>query len=106
MRAAFPLMLVAVLTTAAAPVLAQEGAPVAEGKKIYADQGCYGCHMIEKAGTALAADLSHIGSKYPQAYLAQWLRDPASQKPTAHMPKIALSETEARALAAYLSSLR
>jgi cytochrome c1 len=35
----------------------------------------------------------------------QWLRDPASQKPTAHMPRLALTEEEIRALAAYLASL-
>ena len=44
--------------------------------------------------------------KRDQAYLARWLRDPSLQRPTAHMPKIQLSETEVLALAAYLGSLR
>jgi cytochrome c1 len=34
------------------------------------------------------------------------LRDPAAQKPTAHMPRLALQEDEIRALAAYLATLR
>ena len=50
--------------------------------------------------------ISQVGAKYPPSYLVGWLRDPSMQKPTAHMPKIALTEEEIRALAAYLSSLR
>lgn len=76
------------------------------GKQLFTDQGCYGCHMIEKYGTPIAADLSHIGAKYDRGYLVRWLRDPSAQKPTAHMPKISLSEGDAEALAAYLASLR
>jgi mono/diheme cytochrome c family protein len=76
------------------------------GKQLFTQQGCYGCHMIEKYGTPIATDLSHIGAKYDRAYLLRWLRDPSAEKPTAHMPKIALSDAEAQALAAYLASLR
>jgi cytochrome c oxidase subunit II len=106
MRIVCALALVVVLALAAACAVAQSPATVAEGKKVYADQGCYGCHAIEKTGTPIGPDLSHLGSKYAEADLAQWLRDPASQKPTAHMPKIQLDEREVKALAAYLSSLR
>jgi mono/diheme cytochrome c family protein len=76
------------------------------GNQLFTQQGCYGCHMIEKYGTPIATDLSHIGAKYDRAYLLRWLHDPSAQKPNAHMPKIALSEMEAEALAAYLSSRR
>jgi len=79
---------------------------VAKGKQLFTQQGCYGCHMIEKYGTPIATDLSHVGAKYDRAYLTRWLKDPTAQKPTAHMPKIALTDTEAQALAAYLASLR
>jgi mono/diheme cytochrome c family protein len=85
--------------------IAQEGS-VARGKQLFTAQGCYGCHMIEKYGTPIATDLSHIGSKWSVEELTRWLKDPAAQKPTAHMPKIAMSESEAQALADYLGSLR
>jgi hypothetical protein len=75
-------------------------------KELFTELGCYGCHMIEKYGTPIATDLSHVGSKYNVAYLTRWLENPAAQKPTAHMPKIAMSESEAKTLAAYLASLR
>ena len=35
----------------------------------------------------------------------RWLRDPAAQEPTRHMPNLQLNEAEARALAAYPASL-
>lgn len=76
------------------------------GKKLFVEQGCYGCHTVAGMGTPIAPDLSRIGGKYPESYLQRWLRDPSFQKPTAHMPKIALTEAEVQALAAYLASLQ
>ena len=76
------------------------------GRQLFTEQGCYGCHMIEKYGTPIATDLSHIGSKYSVADLTRWLQDPKAQKPTAHMPKIAMPGGDAEALAAYLGGLR
>jgi mono/diheme cytochrome c family protein len=93
------------LTGLAVGALAQEG-PVARGQQLFTEHGCYGCHMIEKYGTPIATDLSRVGSKYNLAYLTRWLENPAAQKPTAHMPKIAMPESDAKALAAYLASLR
>ena len=78
----------------------------ARGKQLFVDQGCYGCHTIGKFGTPIAPDLSHAGSKYTVGALTRWLQDPLAQKPTAHMPKIAMSRAESEALAAYLGSLR
>ena len=87
------------------PGMAEENT-LAQGKQLFTQQGCYGCHMIDKYGTPIATDLSHVGAKYDRAYLARWLKDPSAQKPTAHMPKIALTDAETQALAAYLASLR
>lgn len=93
-----------VLATAA---LGQEADTLASrGKRLFTEQGCYGCHMIGKMGTPIATDLSQIGTRYTEAYLHQWLREPQQQKPRAHMPKIEMAERDARALAAYLASLR
>lgn len=73
---------------------------------MFRDQGCYGCHTVGATGTPIATDLSRIGARRDQASLARWLRDPSLQRPTAHMPKIQLSESEVQALADYLGSLR
>ena len=99
-------LLVAVVLTASC-VQAQDGAAlVARGQIVFRDQGCYGCHTVGAMGTPTAPDLSRIGAKRDQAYLARWLRDPSLQRPSAHMPKIQLSESEVEGLAAYLGSLR
>lgn len=76
------------------------------GRKVFFSQGCYGCHRLGVAGTPIAHDLSRVGSKYTEAQLEKWLRDPTSQKPTAHMPWLALTDDEIRMLARYLASLR
>ena len=91
----------------AAAASGQDGTALAsQGNRLFTEQGCYGCHMVGKMGTPIANDLSHVGSKYPESYLRQWLREPQQQKPRAHMPKIQMTEADARALAAYLASLK
>jgi cbb3-type cytochrome oxidase cytochrome c subunit len=99
------LLLMSLGVVAVVSVAAQEpaGGP---GRALFMEQGCYGCHTLEKLGTPIGPDLSRIGRKYSEPALERWLHDPASQKPTAHMPRIELAETEAKALAAFLSSLR
>lgn len=83
----------------------EDSTPVGRGKRVFAEQGCYGCHTVGKAGTAIGPDLTRIGAKYSEQSLTMWLTEPQQQKPTAHMPKIDLTEAEIRALAAYLASL-
>jgi mono/diheme cytochrome c family protein len=91
----------------ATPLCAQDGLQLREqGKKLFFEHGCFGCHTVGTVGTMIGPDLSDVGAKYPPSFLLQWLRDPSSQKPKAHMPKLVLSEDDIRALGAYLSSLR
>jgi mono/diheme cytochrome c family protein len=88
------------------PAAAQPGAGPEQGRMVFFTQGCYGCHRLGPAGTPIAHDLSHVGRKYSAPQLAQWLRDPSQQKPSAHMPRLALTEDEIQALAAFLSAQR
>jgi mono/diheme cytochrome c family protein len=97
----------AVLALSATVAFGQDAAALAiEGKRLFGEQGCYGCHTVGKTGTPIATDLTRVGSKYRESYLRGWLREPQQQKPGAHMPKIQMSEPDARALAAYLASLK
>ena len=87
--------------------LGQEpAARTGRGDQVFVSQGCYGCHQIGKFGTPIGPDLSGVGAKYGVPYLRQWLRDPESVRPTAHMPKLELSREEIEALATYLASLK
>lgn len=52
------------------------------------------------------ADRPRVGARYTPDYLARWLRDPALQRPSAHMPALELTEADIHALTAYLGSLR
>lgn len=91
---------------AVAPAAAQDPALVEQGQKAFMFQGCYGCHTINGMGTEIGPDLSRVGARHTSEYLTRWLRDPTSQKPTAHMPKLDLTREEIQALAAFLSSHR
>jgi cytochrome c oxidase subunit 2 len=84
----------------------ERAALVARGQQLFTDQGCYGCHTIGATGTPIAPDLRAAAARYTEATLARWLRNPAAQEPTRHMPSLQLSEAEATALAAYLASLK
>jgi len=100
-------ILAGAILLAGATAAAQTPAALAErGQAAFKNNGCYGCHMIGKFGTPIGPDLSHVGRKYPADYLARWLRDPALQRPSAHMPALELTEPDIRALAAYLASRR
>jgi mono/diheme cytochrome c family protein len=103
-RIALTIVLLAGAVTAAAQSPADR--VVERGQAAFKNNGCYGCHMIGKFGTPIGPDLSHVGRKYQEPYLARWLRDPAMQRPNAHMPALELSEDDVRALARYLSTLR
>jgi len=79
---------------------------VAEGRRLFNEKGCYGCHTVGAAGTPIGPDLRRTAARYPEADLARWLRDPAAQEPTRHMPNLQLSEADASAIAAFVASLR
>lgn len=97
----------AAIALAATVAFGQDSATLAlQGKQLFTEQGCYGCHTVGKTGTPIANDLSQVGSKYTESYLRGWLREPQQQKPRAHMPKIQMTEADAQALAAYLASLQ
>ncbi|MBI3637263.1 MAG: cytochrome c [Candidatus Rokubacteria bacterium] len=93
--------------TVVAASRAQDRAALAtRGEMLFRAEGCYGCHIVGKFGTAIGPNLSHVGAKYSRDYLTRWLRDPESVRPTAHMPKLELSPEQIDALVAYLSTLR
>jgi mono/diheme cytochrome c family protein len=101
-------MLAVVLLVVVGVVIAQSqsGSIIERGEAAFKNNGCYGCHIIGKAGTPIGPDLTQVGRKYPAEYLARWLRDPALQRPSAHMPALELTDADVQALAAYLGSLR
>lgn len=96
----------AVVVLAAAAEPPDQAALVAHGQRLFSSQGCYGCHLVGRFGTAIGPDLSHVGGRYPEEYLRRWLLDPAKVRPAAHMPKLELEPAEVGALAAWLATLK
>lgn len=95
---------------------AEPSGAAAEGKALYARSACVGCHTIRGVSAGvLGPDLTHFGSRalfgaglWPTTaeHLVPWLKDPPALKPGAKMPNLNLTDADARALAAYLLSLR
>lgn len=100
-----------------APALAE----AEKGRELLAISGCMLCHRMTGApnlgpgklavpldeaafqrGLAQAPDLRFARARMRPAALVAWLLDPPALKPGTAMPKIPLSETEARQIAAYL----
>jgi len=96
----------AALLVSACVAQGQGEALAVRGQTAFNINGCPGCHIVGKAGTPIGPELSHVGARYSEEYLMRWLRDPAQQRPSAHMPALELSDQDIRALAAYLASLR
>ena len=115
---------VAVLTAAGFDRwIAAQRAPAAEpagdaaaGKALFAGGACVGCHTVRGVSTgALGPDLTHFGSRrtlaagmFPNTAerLVEWVRDAPRLKPGVKMPPFAYTDEQARALAAYLLSLK
>jgi cytochrome c oxidase subunit II len=98
-----------------APAAEPTGA-AAEGKTVYAASACVGCHTVRGVSTGvLGPDLTHFGSRTMLGAgmlentpdnVAAWVRDPTVIKPGVKMPALGLTPAQARAVAAYLGSLR
>ena len=82
------------------PVLIQEG------KDLFSNKGCYVCHRDGEKGSEFAPNLFNIGEKLNYAYTVVWLLNPKKYQPKTVMPDFRLEEHEARAIAAYMSTLK
>lgn len=79
---------------------------LAEGKEIYQEYACYGCHKIAGNGGEMGPDLSEIGSRLQPEYLAAFLQNPQAFIPGTPMKISGLWEEEVQALVACLMSLK
>ena len=88
----------------------------ADGKAVFAKSACVGCHTITGVSAGvLAPNLTHFGSRATLAAgmwpntpdnVAAWVQDPQRLKPGVKMPDLGLTNDQAKAVAAYLTSLK
>lgn len=95
---------------------AEPAGDAATGKALFAASACVGCHTIKGVSAGvLAPDLTHFGSRtmlaagmWPNTLenVAEWVKDPQRLKPGVKMPALGLTDAQAKAVAAYLLSLK
>jgi cytochrome c oxidase subunit 2 len=93
------------------------GGEARRGRAVFLSEACSGCHQIRgtQAHASVGPDLTHLGTRRTIAGLTlpntrdalrRWIRDPQHEKPGVRMPALPLSDSDARAVVAYLESLR
>ncbi|MBB6449423.1 cytochrome c oxidase subunit 2 [Geomicrobium halophilum] len=85
-----------------------------DGRELFEQEGCIGCHATEGAGSAQGPTLTNFGDRETVAgfleandeNLRDWIRDPGALKQGANMPAYpGLEDEELDAIIAYLNSL-
>jgi cytochrome c2 len=85
---------------------------IARGGDLVEEIGCSGCHTIggivvyKDSARDMGPILTNIGRKTTPEWTLNWLLDPTNYMPQALMPDFRLSLAEARAIVAYLYSLK
>jgi mono/diheme cytochrome c family protein len=87
---------------------------VKDGEHLTQTLGCLGCHGFKSGeyasevavGMDTAPNLSRIAEKTDARWIYHWIRNPRDYSPTARMPRLRLSDDEARAITSYLETLK
>lgn len=95
-------------------VLPEENTIEADGRQVFEDQGCIGCHAVEGQGGAQGPTLTNFADReriagvfeFNDETLESWIRNPEEMKQDNNMPSYeSLSDEDMEALIAYLNSL-
>jgi ubiquinol-cytochrome c reductase cytochrome b subunit len=78
---------------------------VAQGKAIFNERGCIGCHGMKGMGTAAAPSLVGVTRKYQESQLTVLLRTLNPRMRAGRMPVVDLPPDDMSALLAYLGAL-
>jgi len=89
---------------AAATPSAAGDAAAAQGKAIFASNGCSGCHG-EAGGGGSAPALTHTSSQYPPTQLTAVLKAPTAPMKAGGMVPLTLNAADMKALVSYVDSL-
>ena len=90
--------------TAASVAASTPGPETTVGQKIFDSHSCYACHGQGGAGSPMAPRLAGIGSKYSAEQLLGLFNHPTAAMDSRGMPHFQFSQSEVKALIAYLDS--
>ncbi|MBZ5512724.1 MAG: c-type cytochrome [Acidobacteriia bacterium] len=84
-------------------------ATVDQGRQLfYSRYACSSCHIVDPAKDKgyIGPTLTQVGSRLTPAWIYHWLKNPQELRPGAIEPNQHMSDDDARALTAYLMSLK
>ncbi|MGH9523311.1 MAG: c-type cytochrome [Terriglobales bacterium] len=84
-------------------------AMVEQGRQLfYSKYACSSCHIVDpnKDKGYIGPTLTQVGSRLTPAWMYHWLKDPQALRPGTIEPNQHISDDDARALTAFLSSLK
>lgn len=82
---------------------------VVQGSKLFTEMGCMACHMVGDKGGYVGPSFTagaKVGDKLRAGWVYRWLKNPQALVPTTIDPNYRLTDAEAKALTAYLMSIR
>ncbi len=82
-----------------------EAAALTQGRKLFDDLGCRGCHRLNGIGNSIGPELDHVGRRRSPDWLVAHFRNPAEVTPGSAMPVLGLSDTEIDELTVFMLSL-
>ena len=85
-----------------------QAAKLAEtGKRLFQSKyGCNACHRIGEAGGVVGPALDRAGFRLNSTWVYRWIKYPQTMKPDTRMPNLGLSDSDAKAITMYLSTLK
>lgn len=90
-------------------VVAEQGSSpdqIAEGRRLFANYQCLGCHVLGSNGNRIGPDITHVGDRLHAGYLDLFLQAPEAVIPGTSMKNFELWDEERLALVAFLQSLK
>jgi len=81
-----------------------DAATVENGKLLFRLSRCISCHSQNGRGGTVGPDLGKVAGKAQPAWLDAWIHNPHTMFPETKMPQFGFSETDRRAIVAYLLS--
>ncbi len=82
---------------------------IARGKTLFDEKGCMACHIVGEKGGYVGPSFTigiPIGNKLQAGWVFAWLKNPQAIKPDVLEPNYGFSDENAKALTAYLMSLK
>ena len=103
-----------IIGTAFAQEAAVKTMPASNGKQIFIDKKCVGCHTIEAEGIMkktpttkmIGPDLSAVGTDAKPGFIAKYITKDADLHGKKHMIKFAGTDDELKTVVSYLEGLK